>query len=99
MPKITSYQAQLALAAELRKSLDELQQGLEQNIQDIVKKACELHDAGMMEETYKDFAANYMAETIKKIKSVIIIVNERDIPFVNEYMGRLDWLKEQYGNA
>ena len=99
MPKITSYQAQLALAAELRKSLDELQQGLEKNYQDIVKKACELHDAGMMEETYKNFVDNYMEETVKKIKSVINIVNERDIPFVNEYMKRLEWLIEQYGNA
>lgn len=52
--------------------------------------AGQLYDAGMMDEVHKDFVTNYMAETNSLINSVIDNINERDIPFVNNYIQDLE---------
>lgn len=99
MPRITSYHAQLELAEELKKYLNGLQERLDVVIRHFEQEAGKLYDAGMMDETFNDFVNNYMNETNNKIRSVIDIVNGRDIPFVDDYIGRLEELIARYGNA
>ena len=90
MARITSYQAQLELAEYLRKYLHGLQSRLGNVVTQYKDQAQKLYDAGMMDEVHNDFITNYMAETNAKINSVIDLINERDIPFVNTYIQDLE---------
>lgn len=90
MARITSYQAQLDLAEQLRRYLHGLQSRLGAVVSQYKQFAGQLYDAGMMDEVHNDFVTNFMAETNSLINSVIDNINERDIPFVNNYMQDLE---------
>lgn len=90
MARITSYEAQIELAEQLRRFLHGLQVRLGTVVSQYTKFAGDLYDAGMMDETHSDFINNYMVETNAKINGVIDNINERDIPFVNRYIQDLE---------
>ena len=96
MARITSYEAQIELAEQLRRYLHGLQIRLGSVVSQYTKFAGDLYDAGMMDETHSDFVNNFMTETNSKISSVIDNINERDIPFVNRYIQDLEEMMSKH---
>lgn len=98
MARQTSYQTQIELASDLKRYLHGFQERLAQVAKNYQTKSHELYEAGMMDETHRDFEENYMAETVRHIAGVVDLINDRDIPFVEKYIADMEELQEKYGN-
>ena len=90
MARQTSFSHQIELAEDLKKYLHGFQERLGDVAQNYKNKCNDLFEAGMMDETFKDFEQNYMQETIQKIANVVEQINERDIPFIEKYIDYLE---------
>ena len=90
MARQTSFSHQIELAEDLKKYLHGFQERLGSVAQNYKDKCNNLYEAGMMEETFKDFEQNYMHETIQKIANVVVQINERDIPFIEKFIDYLE---------
>lgn len=97
MARQTSYQTQIELASDLKRYLHGFQERLAEVAKNYQAKSHDLYEAGMMDETHKDFEENYVRETVAHIAGVVELINERDIPFVQKYIDRMEELREQYG--
>ena len=98
MARQTSYQTQIELASDLKRYLHGFQERLAEVAKNYQAKSHDLYEAGMMDETHKDFEENYVRETVAHIAGVVELINERDIPFVQKYIEKMEELLEQYGN-
>jgi hypothetical protein len=90
MARQTSFSHQIELAENLKNYLHGFQERLGDVAQNYKNKCNDLFEAGMMDETFKDFEQNYMQETIQKIANVVTQINERDIPFIEKYIDYLE---------
>jgi len=90
MARQTSFSYQIELAEGLKSYLHGFQDRLGAVAQNYQAKGNELHDAQMMDETFEDFAQNYIASTVQKIQELINQINECDIPFVEKYIDYLE---------
>lgn len=97
MARQTSYQTQIELASELKRYLHGFQERLAEVAKNYQSKSHDLYEAGMMDETHRDFEDNYVNETVSHIAEVVELINERDIPFVQKYIEKMEELREQYG--
>ena len=98
MARQTSYQTQIELASDLKRYLHGFQERLAEVAKNYQAKSHDLYEAGMMDETHKDFEENYVRETVAHIAGVVELINERDIPFVQKYIEKMEELREQYGS-
>ena len=98
MARQTSYQTQIELASDLKRYLHGFQERLAEVAKNYQAKSHDLYEAGMMDETHKDFEENYVRETVAHIAGVVELINESDIPFVQKYIEKMEELREQYGN-
>jgi len=89
-----SYGHELALAEDLKKYLNTLQERLNIVQMQYWNKSNDLSQAGMMEEVYSKFVQEYVSETTQKIKDVVSQINERDIPFIERYIAYLSSLPQ-----
>ena len=89
-----SYGHELALAEDLKKYLNTLQERLNIVQMQYWNKSNDLSQAGMMEEVYSKFVQEYVSETTQKIKDVVSQINERDIPFIERYIAYLNSLPQ-----
>ena len=90
MSRQTSFSYQIELAEGLKSYLHGFQDRLGAVAQNYKAKGNELHDANMMDETFEDFAQNYIEVTVQKIQELINQINECDIPFVEKYIDYLE---------
>ena len=90
MARQTSFSYQIELAEGLKSYLHGFQDRLGAAAQNYQSKGNELHDANMMDETFEDFAQNYIEVTVQKIQELINQINECDIPFVEKYIDYLE---------
>ena len=97
MARQTSYQTQIELASDLKRYLHGFQERLAEVAKNYQAKSHDLYEAGMMDETHKDFEENYVRETVAHIAGVVELINERDIPFVQKYIDNMEELRDQYG--
>ena len=97
MARQTSYQTQIELASDLKRYLHGFQERLAEVAKNYQTKSHDLYEAGMMDETHKDFEENYVRETVAHIAGVVELINERDIPFVQKYIDKMEELRDQYG--
>jgi len=85
----TSFSHQIQLAEDLKKYLVNLHERLFFVTTDYNNKVNDMHQQGMMEEYYSKFVQEYVYETNQKIKEVINLIHERDIPFIEKYIAYL----------
>jgi len=85
-----SYGQEIAIADDLKKYLNNLQEKLNIVSMNYWSKSNDLSQAGMMEEVYSEFVQDYVSETTRKITEVVSLINERDIPFIERYIAYLD---------
>ncbi len=89
MARQTSFSHQIELAEELKAYLLRLQENLGNAAQKYINKSNSLYEAGMMDEKHQVFE-EYVVETVNRIKSVVELINEADIPFVEKYIKYLE---------
>jgi hypothetical protein len=65
MARQTSFSYQLELAEDIKRYLHGFQERLGAIAQNNNNKCNEMHEAGMMDETHRDFVENYMEVTIQ----------------------------------
>lgn len=86
----TSYAYQIELMEGLKSYLDGFQQRLAAVAQNYENKVNSMREANMMEETIESFNDNYVETTKQKILELINLINERDIPFVENQIEYLE---------
>ena len=96
MAREVSFEAQLELAEELRRYLHGLQVRLGAVVGQYKQYAAKLYEARMVDEVHQKFVSNYVEETTSKINTVIELINEQDIPFVDGYIKDLEVLIDTY---
>jgi len=85
-----SYEQEIALADDLKKYLDNLQERLNFVSMNYWSKSNDLSQAGMMDEIYSKFVEEFVSETTRKIKEVVTQINECDIPYIEKYIAYLE---------
>ena len=96
-----SFENQIRLAEDLKKYLYELQERLSYAAQSYRQKCNFLYESGMMEETLNELMQEYMPSTFEQIMNVVAQINERDIPFVERHIAKLEQpfhFRDIYGN-
>ena len=92
MSDATSFSAQVALLEELKTYLGTFQdrlQGVSNNYQERVDQ---LHQAGMMNETYQRYVENELAQTQAMISRLVEHIGSSDIPKVSK---EIDYLSQK----
>ena len=85
-----SYKQEIALADDLKKYLNDLQERLNFVSMNYWSKSNDLSQAGMMDEVYSKFVEEFVSETTRKIKEVVTQINECDIPYIEKYIAYLE---------
>ena len=78
------------MAENLRKYLAQLQERLSLAAQSYQQKCNFLYQSGMMAETLNVLMQECMPSTVEKIMNVVAQINERDIPFVEKHIAKLE---------
>ena len=96
-----SFENQIRLAEDLKRYLYELQERLSLAAKSYQQKCNFLYESGMMEETLSELMQEYMPSTVAQIMNVVLQINDRDIPFVEKHIAKLEQplhIRDIYGN-
>ena len=85
-----SFEDQVRLSEDLKKYLHELQERLSLAAQSYQQKCNFLYESGMMEETLNELMLEYMPSTVEQIMNVAAQINERDIPFIEKHIAKME---------
>ena len=90
MAEKDSIRSQIEMAEELKRYLHGFQERLGAAANSYKKKCDDLHDAGMLRETIEKFISDNLAETTNKLSNVVESINDKDIPYLEKYIQKLE---------